>query len=324
MDNNLALALLTLYKVKKNNDENFLYLMKRVRDGRVEKKKKRTRKGNKENFKHLGDEALQRDYFREDPVEDEKTFRRRFRMSRDLYAKIKANIIKADPWFEQTRDAAHKLGYSTDQKITAALRMLAYAVPGDFVTEYLRVKEATALESMKRFCKAVIEIYKEEYLRKPNKDDIARLYKVGEERGFPGMLGSLDCMHWEWKNCPTAHHGQNKGKNHRATVVLEAVASKDLWIWHAFFGTPGSLNDLNVLARSPLFDQLVSGDAPSSAFTVNGNRYEMGYYLVDGIYPTYSTFVKTISLPQTRRQQVYEIYLYTHILSKYIFILDFC
>src|SRR5438270_623559 len=26
----------------------------------------------------------------------------------------------------------------------------------------------------------------------------------------------------------------------------------DLWIWHAFFGMPGSCNDINILDRSPI------------------------------------------------------------------------
>lgn len=30
------------------------------------------------------------------------------------------------------------------------------------------------------------------------------------------------------------------------TIMLKAVASVDLWIWHAFFGV-GSNNDINVL-----------------------------------------------------------------------------
>jgi hypothetical protein len=31
------------------------------------------------------------------------------------------------------------------------------------------------------------------------------------------------------------------------TMILEVVASQDLWIRHSFFGLPGSLNDVNVL-----------------------------------------------------------------------------
>ena len=76
--------------------------------------------------------------------------------------------------------------------------------------------------------------------------------------------------------------------------MLEAVASYDRWIWHAFFGTPGSNNDLNVLNQSPLFTQVLQGRAPEVKFTINGSEYNMAYYLADGIYPEWATFVKTI------------------------------
>jgi hypothetical protein len=42
----------------------------------------------------------------------------------------------------------------------------------------------------------VIEVFGGEYLRSPRVDDVERLLRVGESRGFPGMLGSIDCMHW--------------------------------------------------------------------------------------------------------------------------------
>ncbi|XP_070681836.1 uncharacterized protein [Malus domestica] len=47
------------------------------------------------------------------------------------------------------------------------------------------------------------KLYKDEYLREPNQEDFNRLLRKAEDRGFPGMIGSLDCMHWDWKNCPT-------------------------------------------------------------------------------------------------------------------------
>jgi hypothetical protein len=37
------------------------------------------------------------------------------------------------------------------------------------------------------------------------------------------------------------------GHCHEPTIILEAMASQDLWIWHVFFEMPGSLNDINVL-----------------------------------------------------------------------------
>ena len=64
--------------------------------------------------------------------------------------------------------------------------------------------KSTAIENLKRFVKVVVAIFSDEYLRSPNNNDIARLLAIGESCGFPGMLGSVDCMHWKWKNCPTA------------------------------------------------------------------------------------------------------------------------
>jgi hypothetical protein len=82
-------------------------------------------------------------------------------------------------------------------------------------------------------------------------------------------------------------------------MVLEAVASEDLWFWHAFFGLPGTLNDINVLDRSPLFNDVITGAAPTVSFTIGDNTYDQGYYLADGIYPSWATLVKTIINPQS-------------------------
>ncbi|KAM3328620.1 hypothetical protein ACQJBY_026015 [Aegilops geniculata] len=84
------------------------------------------------------------------------------------------------------------------------------------------------------------------------------------------------------------------GKSHDPTIVLEAVASQDLWIWHAYFGLLGTLNDTNVLQRSPLFARLASGDAPTCNYKVMDNEYTMGYYLTDVIYREWATLVKSI------------------------------
>ncbi|XP_062005644.1 uncharacterized protein LOC133722793 [Rosa rugosa] len=59
----------------------------------------------------------------------------------------------------------------------------------------------------------------------------------------------------------------------------------------------GSCNDLNVLAKSPLFDELTAGRAPQIQFQVNNRIHNLGYYLADGIYPQWATFVKSIPRP---------------------------
>ena len=57
-----------------------------------------------------------------------------------------------------------------------------------------------------------VENFEDEYLRSPNENNITQiLLAFGEKRGFPGMLGSIDCMHWKWKNCPLALQGMYTG-----------------------------------------------------------------------------------------------------------------
>src|SRR4051812_15509420 len=97
-------------------------------------------------------------------------------------------------------------------------------------------------------------------------------------------LGSLDCMYWAWKNCPSAWKGMFQGKEDVPTVVLEAIADSNRRFWHFNFGSPGTLNDLNILNRSPISDEALQGRSPTVQFSVNGNEYLFGYYLTDGIY----------------------------------------
>ncbi|XP_024195977.1 uncharacterized protein LOC112199152 [Rosa chinensis] len=108
------------------------------------------------------------------------------------------------------------------------------------------------------------------------------------------MVRSLDCMHWQWKNCPTSWQGHFTGYKGKPTIILEAVASYDAWIWHAYFGLPGFLNDINVLGMSPLFNEICTSEAPQVSYYVGDREYGQCYYLVDGIYPKWGSFVKAI------------------------------
>ncbi|XP_020262746.1 uncharacterized protein LOC109838734 [Asparagus officinalis] len=176
-------------------------------------------------------QRLMADYFDESCTYTDMQFRRRYRMKMPLFLRIVDSLSNYDNYFTQRRNSAGKLGLSPIQKCTATIRMLAYGVAADACDEYVKIGETTALECTRNFCDGVIALFEDEYSRRPNVEDLQRLLQVGQERGFPGMVGSIDCMHWQCKNCPKASQGQfTSGHKGTATVILEAVVSYDLWI----------------------------------------------------------------------------------------------
>ncbi|KAJ9560249.1 hypothetical protein OSB04_005409 [Centaurea solstitialis] len=175
---------------------------------------------------------LMADYFDDNPTYPEKTFKRRFRMSRNLFTRIVYDLYTRYPYFQQQYDATGLPGLSTHQKCTAAIRQLAYGITGDAWDDYVRMGESTARKCLNHFVEGIIQMYGKVYLRKPTYEDIQQLYAAHDDRhGFPGMLGSLDCMHWEWAMCPVAWQGQyHRGDKPHPSIILEAAASQDAWI----------------------------------------------------------------------------------------------
>ncbi|XP_022041591.1 uncharacterized protein LOC110944187 [Helianthus annuus] len=264
----------------------------------------RTRQPPIERNRLAAHERLVQDYFCETPVYDDVQFKRKFRMSRRLFVKISNDLAGKSPFFTQRVSASHKLGFSGLQKCTAAIRQLAYGTSSDAWDEYLRMSSRMCRESLENFCEGVISLYGRRYLRMPTAADVPLLYEAHQRlHGFPGMLGSLDCMHWEWAACPTAWKGQHHHGDHDGpTLILQAVASHDLWIWHAYFGMAGTNNNIAVLMSSNLFDDVIDGIAPDTSFFANDVQYKYGYYLTDGIYSEWATLVKSLSCPDDEKR----------------------
>ena len=104
--------------------------------------------------REAGHAQLYKDYFHpSDPTYKEKTFRPRFWMSSGMFKRIREGVAVYDDYFIAKPDACGKLGFTSYQKCSAAIRMLAYGVTGDIVDEYIRMGESTCLESMLSFAK---------------------------------------------------------------------------------------------------------------------------------------------------------------------------
>ena len=101
-------------------------------------------------------------------------------MSSYLFLRIVNAVEDHDNYFRQRKDTTGRVGLSSLQNATAFFQMLAYGLPADTTDEYIKIGESTAIESMKIFCRAIVEIFSEKYLRSPTPTDVSRLLKIGE------------------------------------------------------------------------------------------------------------------------------------------------
>ncbi len=165
--------------------------------------------------------------------------------------------------------------------------------------------ESTARECLSRLMKSLVEdnYFSDMYLRRMSRADARKVEELHSRKfGVRGCLGCLDVMLMPWGNCPNALKGQYRGRDKKPVIALEAASDYNLWIWHSFFGEPGSLNDINVWERSPLLHQMTHGQIQDIDFdfVINGETFNQLYWLVDGIYPRLSRFLKSIVNPILR------------------------
>nr|VDD21824.1 unnamed protein product [Brassica oleracea] len=145
---------------------------------------KQRRRAYIERNREAGHDRLWNDYFSEHSTFSAHLFRRRLRMNKDLFLLIVVSLSENIPFFRQRRDATGRFGLSPLQKCTATIRQLAYCSAADAVDEYLRLGESTALSCLHHFTDGIIQLFGDEYLRRPTSKDLRRLLDIGEKREY--------------------------------------------------------------------------------------------------------------------------------------------
>ena len=79
-------------------------------------------------------------------------------MRRQLFETIVKDCEANSNCFKQRRNNADTMGFSPHQKISAAMRVLAYCIPADYTDEYLRIGQQTTTDAMHMFAKMVIKL----------------------------------------------------------------------------------------------------------------------------------------------------------------------
>lgn len=194
-------------------------------------------------------------------------------MPRTVFKRV-YKLILTGPFLLRKVHAFGTRGIHLVQRITAVMRMMAYGVAADTVGEYCRLSSSSEMESMKEFTR--------EWLRNFERNICAvlrpRIYKgfcINASRGFPGIVTSIDCQHYECKSGPTHLAGAHNGKNRKLTMVLESLADGEGWLWFMYFEFPGSMDDINVLDKSPTMAKILSTSFPRAWITFSITLLEL-------------------------------------------------
>jgi hypothetical protein len=132
-------------------------------------------------------------------------------MRKALFLRMVEDVTTKNRYFVQKRSATNIKGFTPIHKCLVALRMLAYGGAADSLDDPYKMAKSTILDTLMHFVTTMIELYEKEYLRPPRPRELEVILSQNEARGFPGIIGNIDCMHWEWENCSTSWAGMFKG-----------------------------------------------------------------------------------------------------------------
>ena len=233
-----------------------------------------------------------------------------FRISRTRFQDLMEKVMAIHlPIYKVTINRHGKKASSLEGRLLLPLKILAYGVATHTFKDYFQMSTNFARETCKEFDIAVALCYKIDYLRCPTPQDVKSIDLLHRSvHGVNGLFGSLDCTHTFW-NCPKAWQGSYSGKEHRPSIILEAICDNHTFFWHASYGSAGRQNDLTILAASPFHHKLINGkfekleqQSNSVPFMIDDDQFSKMYILVDGIYPDYARFVKGIKEPANQRE----------------------
>ena len=63
-------------------------------------------------------------------------------------------------------------------KCTSTIRQLAYDTVRDALDEYLQTRAENFRDSLEYFCQAIMDIYGDEFLRRPTYTEVEKLYAI--------------------------------------------------------------------------------------------------------------------------------------------------
>lgn len=255
--------------------------------------------------------AIRRDYLSADPLYAS-SFVAMFRISRARFEHLMTSVMGLNIAFYQHVHNRHgRKSSSIEARLLLPLKTLAHGVGTHVFMDYFQMSPQLASECCRQFDNALWMCYAGDFLRLPTANDLFRIEKLHKAvHGVNGMFGSIDCTHTYWKNCPKAWQGSFSGKEHKPSIVLEAICDHHTYFWHVSYGAPGRWNDINIFNSSPFYENLMNGrfhglelESGIMLYRISNEMFDQLFILTDGIYPAYSRFIKGLKEPVTLEER---------------------
>jgi len=128
-----------------------------------------------------------------------------------------------EPAWKRTFNATGRPQAHAIQKVSAAVRGLAYGEAFDRADEYGLLSRSTIDVYTSRLTHFIIDKWAPTYLGHPNSEGLEHFLTRNAARGMQGCMGSMHCAHWTRAKCPKALSGQYKDRNGKISVVIETV-----------------------------------------------------------------------------------------------------
>ncbi len=235
---------------------------------------------------------------------DDKQFTSTFRITREMADNVLNKIARANPFFQQQCCCnTTNIAIDPKAKLLIVLKHLATGASTQNFVDYHQLSYTTAKQSVLQLCCAVAnsKVLRNKYMHSMTCSDVKAIASHHNRvHGVDGMIGSIDCTHFAWKNCPVAWQGAYHGAKGGPTLVLEALTNYNLHIWEALLLAPGALNDINIWEQSQLLQKFTDGlfiRNVDFCYTVRNEIFTKLWATADGIYPSLARFVKAPKVP---------------------------
>ncbi len=151
-----------------------------------------------------------------------KLFRRRFRLPYPVYQEILARLSE-HPNFRDSQDATGRASAPLYLKLLSAMRVMGRGECFDTCYELTNINPETLRTFFHKFVEYVAALYPE-YVKAPETDtEIRWVMEQYKRLGFPGCLGSIDCVHIHWERCPAMDANTHCGKEGYPTRAFEVT-----------------------------------------------------------------------------------------------------